>query len=470
MSDNLRKLISELTGKISDGTCDKKERTEAYSTLCAVCGKEELSISERWSLFCMLEHVAFVSDEYDLCDLNLREAYLSVFCDIRASLPKPDFNSLAFAAISTLRFDKPPVVIVTRQLLGIGHAPTRRALDYAFTVQSKLGIPVVIINEAGLHIHDYPFISTDVRFNFVPEYSNGLSFGYKGINFPFFQNPSEMPDLQAISNMVAGICKIAPRLVLNVGGACVTADLCSDFTKAAATACNTRIAVGMSEYLVLWREAKESDCDLFSHFPEYQKLVTGFFNYVMPDESTLTQYSRSELSIPETAFVAITAGNRLGEETDRDFMLTVDEFLSEKTDAYVVFLGKVDNSGDLCNGLKNSERILFLGAKKDGSRVISLADVLIQPTRKGGARAAFEALFYGIPVITTAYGDTADVAGSDFTVKDYPEMKRKLSEYHDDASVYARYSEKARERGKKLEDMESTLRGLFEDLEVLGEK
>lgn len=464
---DLKKAVFEMTDMLSKGKENVSERIQAYSVLCLVCETDLLSLKERWSLFCMLEHVSFVSGEYDSCDLLLRSAYLTLFSAVRESIPKPNPNSLAFRALGTLHFEKAPVVIVSRQMLGIGHAPTRRVLDYATTIQKKLGIPVVIVNEGGLHIGEFPFISAGVRFNFVPEYSNGLSFGYKDIVFPFYQNPLEMPDLQAVSDMVAGICALNPRLVLNVGGACITADLCTEFTKSAATACNTRIAVGACEYLVLWRDAKDTDCELFSHFPDYQKLVTGCFNYIMPDESSLEKYTRLSLGIPEKAFVAIAAGNRLSEETDHDFMLMIDDFLSDKPDAYMAFLGDIPTPGELTAGLKNVDRFLFLGAKKDGSQVIRLANVLIQPTRKGGARAAFEALFYGLPVITTGYGDTSDVAGADFIVADYGEMKEKLCNYYNDASEYAEMSEKAGTRGKRLEDMEGTLRCLFEDLEVI---
>ena len=46
-------------------------------------------------------------------------------------------------------------------------------------------------------------------------------------------------------------------------------------------------------------------------------------------------------------------------------------------------------------------------------------------------------------------------------------MKEKLCNYYNDASEYAEMSEKAGTRGKRLEDMEGTLRCLFEDLEVI---
>ncbi|GFI29903.1 hypothetical protein IMSAGC013_01290 [Lachnospiraceae bacterium] len=87
-------------------------------------------------------------------------------------------------------------------------------------------------------------------------------------------------------------------------------------------------------------------------------MVESVFNYIMPDEKALRFCTRKEFEVVENKWLIVSAENRMQEEID----------------------------------------------------------VYIQPNRKGSGRAAFEAMYHGIPVITTRYRDAWDVCGKEFEV------------------------------------------------------
>lgn len=438
-------------------------KRDAFFLLSNIAAIDRLSIKERWAIYYYLIRKMFVSMEYDEYDRLMDQVYARIYLDVEKRMPEGLLEAEANME------QEGPVVIMTSQFLSIAHAPTRRVLDYAYTLKTMFGVPVKIINDASTHYKvDYPYMVRPFDFNYIEEFSQKHKIAYKDKDFDFYQVSCEMPDLQEIANLVYNIKQISPRLVLNVGGSCLTSDLCRRFVKTATIPCSTSFPRTMAESLVVCRELRESDQGKMDALYPWQKVVTATFNYVMPDDTNLNKYTREEFRIPEDAWLLASAGNRLGLELDEGFMRMVDGILGDFPDAYFLIVGRMDE-GDrerITEGLSHADRICFAGVLADGSQAIRLADVYIQPTRKGGGRAAFEALYYGVPVITTSYGDTWDVCGGEFAVASYEEMAERIREYHDNSEAYGKAKEAGMARAAVLEDMEGMLAKLLQDLEV----
>ena len=77
-------------------------------------------------------------------------------------------------------------------------------------------------------------------------------------------------------------------------------------------------------------------------------------------------------------------------------------------------------------------------------------DLYINPKRLGGGTSVAEALYKGLPAVTLDYGDVGVGAGSDFLVKDYEEMYKKVILYAQDKEFYEKMSKRARERAVEL--------------------
>lgn len=452
--------VASLVLEEKGGAVDLK--IDAYGLICKAAMNRRLPLEERWSMYWLLSTKMFVSVDYDQYEEALDNLYADIYLDIKQQLSE----DLLTGSVEV----KPngPIVIVTSQFLSLGHAPTRRVLDYAYSLNRILGIPVTIINESGMHIHRPSYLSGAVSFNFVENYSKRKKFSYKDATFDFFQVDSLMPDLQEIANIIYNIKKMAPRLVLNVGAACLTSDLCREFAKTATIPCSTAIPRTMAEYPVVCRNLRETDNAKLGRLQPYQHIVESVFNYIMPDDRNLTKYTRDMFGIPDDAWLLVSAGNRMAQELDADFMRMVDGVLGEIPDGHFLIIGEVNEQSRarLTAGLQHTDRIHFAGSCKDGSQAVRLGNVYIQPTRKGGGRAAFEGLYYGVPVITTKYGDTWDVCGEIFEAESYEEMAEKIKVLYSDRELYGEYRKASKQRADILEDMGGMFKALLQKLEV----
>lgn len=459
--EEVRDVLNLVTIVLADQTeIYDSIKGRAFEVVCKMALSPRFSVTERWSLYWLLTRDIFLRPEYDRCEIYLEKIYASIYFEIEKLMP--DYVLKEEEAEKS----DGPIVIVTSQFLSEYAAPARRAMEYAYTIKTELGIDVKLINDAGMNVYSFPYIVCRHKFNYIENYSKLNKWKYRDISFDFYQYDSKMPDLQGIADMVYNIKKLKPRLVLNVGGSCLTSDLCRHFTKTATIPCNTSIPRGMSEYLVLCRDIREDDDARIRRIHPWQSVVDSRFNYVMPDDTALKKYTREMLGIPENTWLITTAGNRLSDEMDMDFLIMVDNVIDELPSAHFLIIGGCEDSSKFMAGLKNKDKFHFAGILQDGSQAVRLADLYIQPTRKGGGRAAFEALYYGIPVITTKYGDTWNVCGKPFEVESYAEMAERILIYYNDRAIYQDARNCSKNRADELEDMKGTFIQLFDNLDI----
>ena len=462
--EEVHDIVNIVTIVLDEEEYSEELKKKSFELLCDIASVEKLSLEERWVIYWNLVSKIFVNTKYDAYSNNLREVYASIYKDIEKLMPQELLGK------SVDRNADGPVVIVTSQFLSEGHAPTRRVLDYAYTIQTKLGVNVKIINDSGMNFRGVSYIKNGTGFNYISEYEKKNKYFYKGITFDFFQNPNKMPDLQGIANLIYNIKQLNPRLVLNVGANCLTSDLCRQFAKTATIPCSTNIPTSMAENLILCREIREEDKQQLEKLYPWQNVVESVFNYILQRDKEMCFYSREMFAIPEDAWLLASAGNRMQAEMDADFLHMIDELLGELEECHFLIIGQIENKEKILSGLKNIKKIHFAGQVKDGSQAIRLADVYIQPTRKGGGRAAFEALYHGVPVITTKYGDTWDVCGSEFEVDSYEKMKEQIKKYYSQKEIYEMAVKNSTKRATILEDMQGMFEKLFADLQVENNK
>ena len=456
-TEELRDVLQLVTIVVGDEIFGCSIRQKAYLVGCVAASASRLALKERWSMYWSLESISFTDELFDVCHEALEGLYASIYESVERVIP------------SELKKDNEkkngPVVIVTSQFIAEGHAPTRRVLDYAYTI-SNMGFDVVIINDGGLNIEIYPYNKEPRKFNYIPEYEEKSTYTYKGKSFKFYQNPEIMLEPKNIANMLYNIKALNPCLVLNVGGSCVTSDLCRFFAKTAVIPCSTSIATSMSDYIVVCRNLRESDVPRLERGLDRQTVVESVFNYILPQNQQKQVYTREMLGIPESAWLLTTAGNRMDEELSEPFIEMIDKLVDCDNEIYYMVVGNVGQKEQWLSKVKNKEHFLFPGSLTDGSEAIKLANLYIQPKRKGGGRAAFEALYYGVPALIPAYGDSWDVCGPDFEVEDYEEMKDKIKVLKQDQEYYQSMAHSALQRAAVLEDMPGMFEKLFQSLEV----
>ena len=147
-----------------------------------------------------------------------------------------------------------------------------------------------------------------------------------------------------------------------------------------------------------------------------------------------------------------------------DFLFFLEKLLQEKM--FVGFLGVFHAYDERIKKYPRLKRkSAFWGFRKDILSYLEICDLYVNPVRKGGGTSSVEAMFKGIPVVTTDYGDVAVNAGEEFCVKDYREMSEEILRYYMDKEYYREMSKRALERAKGLLDTETEFVRIMKEAE-----
>ncbi len=97
--------------------------------------------------------------------------------------------------------------------------------------------------------------------------------------------------------------------------------------------------------------------------------------------------------------------------------------------------------------------------------VCELADLYVNPTRKGGGTSAIYAMTAGKPIVTLKYGDVYKNCGEEFAVEDLANMNKLIRRYMVDFDYYNKMSERARNMADLYSSLDQTVLEMIDCLE-----
>jgi glycosyltransferase involved in cell wall biosynthesis len=458
--DNLGKMTVEegrnimwlfsLAAVKSDETVLKTKCLNLLYHCCFYMKRVELE--ELWNIYWILNRALFVDYEIKLAG-NLYDLYRFIYKKVKDSVTG------TYEKINDANTEL--VIMVTNQFLGDQHAPTIRAMDYAYTLAENLQKQVMILNDASFHFYPCPWLAQNIEPSYVEEYNNIGKLRYKDYEFPFLQIAEYMPDLDAINKTLQQIYRLRPGLVYNVGAPCLIADLCSMFTKTVSFPCSTDIPTSMCEYLLLGRMLEENDSEQIARLEPYQKIIETVVNYQLANNSL--EYRRSEFGIGDDSFVIAVVGNRLETEISEEFIASMEQILNQQN-VHFLLIGLINDSDRIKNRITKSEKLHFAGKLEEAGQAIKLCNVYCNPKRSGGGRSSFEALAHGVPVVTLKFGDVYHTCGKEFAVDAYENFSERIHRYVTEPAYYESAKEKALERAAVLSDLPGTQRKILEQI------
>jgi len=354
------------------------------------------------------------------------------------------------------------IIVIAEQFLETSHGPTKTALDRCRAIMTKMNKEVFLIcsNEVLPSLGKMPFC--DQRIGVVCESNvEKEEIEWKGIKVPFFCIEEEMPDIQVINGILEIIRNMAPSKVVCIGGMGVLMNLvdyivpCIDIGL-----CPSDLEPTIASYQTLGRSMSQKE-EVLLQGMELEKthvIESVFTSSLKPQEGHVT---REKLGIPQDSFVIAVIGGRLYDEVDSDFLNMLNA--SWEDDYFVLFLGKFDS---IDSRLENYDKInasYTLMMVDDILAVLEVCNLYVNPIRKGGGTSSVEAMYKGIPVVTTNFGDVSVNAGEDFWVCNYTEMGKQIHRYYSEQEFYVRQSEIARRRAEILLDTESELVRIMEE-------
>ena len=482
-------VILEQCTETLDGDYDVSLKCDYADILYRISFRDDMSLEKCWQIYWNLSSAFFLTPGLKLRTGSLDELYRHIFLFVkemtnsgnRPFIPQSDRNNT--------------VVMITSQFLAEGHAPTRRVLDYSYTLQHDLGMKVIIINDGGTHYFNFSELTGQQIKNFIEEYNELDVYEYRGERFTFFQVGDYMPNLAVIRELVDTIHKIKPALVYNISGSSLVADLCDDFTTVASLPCAYSLPVSCCTNLLIGRRLEGSaleqvkiingkfDRNLLpagrAHIEPYQRAIETRYNFVPADPGI--KYTRDQFGIDETDFVACVIGNRLNKEMSIDFIRALSEAIiedkalrSSKSDfrtLKIVCVGPDISKEDILNrlpdeGKKYLDHFVCTGGLPGASAFTKITDLTLNPEREGGGRAAFEGFVFGKPAVSLRVGDAYWAGPREFGVDTWEDYSKRLLKLKNDPSYYAEMSQLALERASQLSDITATQRKLLVDLEV----
>lgn len=358
------------------------------------------------------------------------------------------------------------IVVVTEQLLSPQHGPTKTALDRCKVIIDKLDKTVLLINTGEIlsNVGRIPLVIERRDSGTMYDTSDNpyILLDWKGTMIPYFQCRKHMPDVDILEELLMVMRELAPERIVSIGGSSIFTGLVSKMIPVLTVGLlPSDLECTANSYQTLSRKMTEADIEMLKSlgFAQNHVIECVFTSSLLPQTEKI---SKGDLGISEEAFLLAVVGARLDTEITDEFLDMLEEL--EESKLQVIFLGVFQGyEAIIQKHTKLVGKVSYLGFCDDILSRMEVCDLYINPIRKGGGTSCVEAMYMGVPVITTSYGDVSINAGEEFCVRDYCEMKKKIMQYYTDELYYEKMSQIAKSRAKVLLDTETEFVKVLEE-------
>lgn len=377
-----------------------------------------------------------------------------------------------FRQIVNIKFEKIPlkerdselIIVITDQLLSEEHSPTMVTLERCRVLKKCLGKKVLLINTAEVmsSLGEIPFfmkISANYNENLVDK----KSLTWKEEEIEYIQCENKMPSKDTLELLLSYIQKVKPYFILSLGGTSILANLANMIIPVLVENLSSNLEVTMADYQIVNYEITEDDKKLLKQQKvNINSIIKSQVGLSIPEQKR--KLSKAELGLPEDKFVLITMGHRLDNEVTDEFAYVLENVLDDNT--IMVFCGMFESYEKFINKhSKLKEKTYYIGITDDILAVLENCDLYINMIRKGGGTTGTAAIYKGVPVITTSYGDIARNVGEDFVTNSYDTMINLIKRYKEDKVFYESQMLKAKECAKRVLNLEDIYINMIRDFE-----
>lgn len=257
-----------------------------------------------------------------------------------------------------------------------------------------------------------------------------------------------MPSKDILELLLSYIQKVKPYFILGLGGTSILTNLANMIVPVLVEEFSARLAVTMADYQIFSYKMPEEDKELLEERGiNPNNLIKSEVMLSIPEQKK--KITKMELGLPENKFILITMGNRLDDEVTDEFAYVLENVLDD--DTIMVFCGNFQSYENFINKhFKLKDKTYYIGVTDDILAVLENCDLYVNMIRKGGGTTGTAAIYKGIPVVTTSYGDIAGNVGKDFVTDSYDTMIDLIKKYKEDNIFYESQSQKAKEHAEKV--------------------
>lgn len=466
-----KEAINEIKSFLNQ--CELERKIYIYSFLVDVMGEaniildfvelilneSRLSPETKYFLYGQIKYKLFIGKVNSDISVNLAmyKLFQSIVQEFRSNLKQE------LAWIPEESRNKNRVLIIAEQILNIFHGPTKSAMARAAALM-KMGKQVLLLNTAEQMSGEGAVFSYGVRLGNYKEENSTLEYmNWKGTVIPFFQCDRNMPNIEAIECLLNMVKQLKPYYVVSIGGDGIFVSLLNEMLPVLTVGMvPSAIGTSLAKYQTLGRKLKESDREYLQKIGKSDKNVIEhkFTSDLREQQVTL---SREAVGIKPDVFVLVTVGGRLEDELTDEFWEMIEQVFDAEN-IELILLGQFLREQEVLE--KHSilrKRLHVMGAVNEVLAYLELCDLYVNPIRTGGGTSCVEAMFKGLPIVTTEKGDVAVNAGNEFVVNDYEEMRNCILRYKGDAEFYKMQTKKAKKRAELLLDTDSAFKEVIKE-------
>lgn len=346
--------------------------------------------------------------------------------------------------------NKKSIVVITEQLLGTQHSPSKIVLDMIYYLQT--------IHKYHVHLFVCPtsiYKSWDTwcnyfYFNHIEELNGRTHFAYKDITIDCCQIPLKQENYELINQEIDYIMSLEPYFIYSLGCSNAIADMFSKITTVVAQSMDTELPCQDAQILLkLWKN-NEKNSNIEHQLTKKQRVIPYQFFYLLEDSGS--RLSRKDLNLQDNQYLIAIVGNRLDDEITKEFSTKIRTIIDEYDHVSFVFVGDYNKCDDYFKDLISKNRIYPLGYQDNLLSVYSCFNLYWNPPRKGGGISALMALKGGLPVVTLPDCDVAYHVGREFICQNNQEEINTIKRYINDVEFNVMMKQKSYERFQKLED------------------
>lgn len=346
------------------------------------------------------------------------------------------------------------IVIVTTQLLGVHHAPTRMTLEFCRIFEKNLKTKVLLvcalesicaenINKLG--------IKQIFSVNYVD--ANGFfTISYKDCTIKCYQLFLNEENQKEQQDLIQMIYEKKPLFVWQFAGIPSFGSAMQQFTSYYYMQMTQGYpAVSADLVINYFQDTRKHHPDAYRMLQDKGVPVADMF-FTFTRNSSKGLLSRRQFQIPEDGFCLGVAGNRLAVECTDEFLRILARVLKKEANIYLVFIGEADQSliGHIQKKINLEERCFFLGYQSDPEEALALIDLYVDLPHQGGGYMGISAISEGKPVICLKGGDVSAKVGEEFCFDSLDEYENEILKYKNDVGYYKMKSEAARNRAESI--------------------
>jgi hypothetical protein len=307
------------------------------------------------------------------------------------------------------------LAILSPQLLGLQHSPSREAVNMALTLANTHGVDAYIFNTNTMNYTNDANLPDPPLANTNPEFKGAmrLQTRYGGFADPTFKVISFEPGRLTFAKLqsIAGtVLEIAPDAIISHGENHFVQDMF--YGRIPSIFATTGQVIPFARSDAYWapgslvNDEHDRVAERFGHGRILREAM-----FTTPSDVDVAPAERAAFGLAPDHVVFLAVGGRLAQEIDAGFAEACIRILDANPHAVLLFAGPNVLNLEALFGPEEAARgrMINLGFRDDLPAITRMSDVYLNPRRAGGGTSAQTALFAGLPVVTLEHGHVSDV-------------------------------------------------------------